>query len=83
MAMRVSRPSALDTVSKERDRWREAHPRQPHDGGQVCRVAGEHPRLIRRLMRPKVTPLSPLPIQFITFLAAQRSNQGLVYHLAG
>jgi hypothetical protein len=34
-------------------------------------------------MRPEVTPLSPLPIHFITFFAAQRSNQGLVHHLAG
>ncbi len=33
-------------------------------------------------MRPKVTPLSPLPIHLITFLAAQRSNQGLVHQVA-
>jgi hypothetical protein len=60
-----------------------AHTGQSHDGGKVCRVAGQHPRLRRRSMRPQVTPLSPLPIHFITFLAAQRSNQGLVNHLAG
>jgi hypothetical protein len=34
-------------------------------------------------MCPKVTPLSPLPIHFITFFVAQRSNQGKVGHLAG
>ncbi len=34
-------------------------------------------------MRPEVTPLSPLPIRFITFFSAQRRNQGLVHHLAG
>jgi hypothetical protein len=34
-------------------------------------------------MRPKVTALSPFTIRLITFLAAQRSNQGWVYHLAG
>ena len=32
-------------------------------------------------MRPEVTPLSAFG--FIPFFAAQRSNQGLVHHLAG
>ncbi len=34
-------------------------------------------------MRPEVTPLSQLPIRFITFFSAKRRNQGLVHHLAG
>lgn len=34
-------------------------------------------------MRPKVTTLRPLPIHFIAFFAAQRSNQGFVHDLAG
>ena len=34
-------------------------------------------------MRPEVTALSPRPIRFITFVAAQRRNQGKVCHLAG
>jgi hypothetical protein len=34
-------------------------------------------------MRPKATALSPRPIRFITFFAAQRRNQGKVCHLAG
>ncbi len=32
-------------------------------------------------MRPEVTPLSQLPIHFITFFAEPCSNQGLVQRL--